>query len=1503
MKTPPSDPRFNSTATHLARPRGRWPSALGRLGCVSLLLLAPSLRAATISKTDDANALNLSTSWANGVTPGFADVAQFDHAITKAISPNLGADTNWLGIKVTDPGGAVVIGNSPAATLTLGSAGADLSSATANLTLQCGLILDGGQRWSVASSRTLDASAVTVGRTKGTVDFSGAGMIKLGNPLSLGIVGPWATFGGDDWAAGAAGGAVSAYAGYTSDFASGNNTVASVAGSGSPTTGTLKTTASFTWSGNGGDVLTLDNGGLLIPSGVSNFFNGSGGNFTLKGPAGGELIFQGGGTLNLTSTCVIANNTSASSLTKSGNGTLILSGANTYSGGTRLNSGTLRLGNNNAVGTGAFGISGGTLDMVGGGTYTLVNSSYTWDGDFTYAGSSGGTLQYQHGSGGVLTITRPVRVTVNGGTLVTPGTPRDNGNGFTKDGPGALEIYRASGLGGGTVHMLAGTLRLTHITSEGTASAMEECIAGEILDLQGGTLYLVTGATNHLIAGLKGPANLNIISSAAAATTLGVGCSGTTYSGSLTDTNGSGVSVHSQFETTGGSGVQGLSGTNTYSGNTVLCMNTGWNSDNASTNVLALIGNGSISNSPLIWMGLVYTNKNNFGAPVLYQPGAVFDVSGRVGGSYTLASGQKLQGLGSVNGTLVVPAGATIAPGPISPYDSTLMGTQYYSRTPTLQGTVTMRLYKSGRTLANDQVVVMPGGGKLNYGGTLTVTAIGDIPAAGDKFTLFVADSFGGSFSTVTLPALPGSLRWNTDRLTIDGSIAVETRPGNVVDHYVVSASPTQQGGAPVMLTVTAVNFSGATLNTNVGVTLSATGNAKFDGNGNGTYGESGDTSLTLTNGTGTIRTKDMTAETVTITATDANLVWGSTNITFVSGLLDHFSVAVALPAALGRPFNVRVTGQDNLGVTVVDDNTTMVALSSSLSGLGFDDGFGNYNSAYSAPLTAGVLTIPAKDNIAEAGTITATADTVTGSAAVAITSAFGGDYQSAASGNWSAPATWQTYNGTQWVAAATAPASADGVITIRSPHTVTASAPVTVDQVVVNAGGQLGVASGQTLTLNANPAILSTAYATVAQTPAPPAIDGTVDAMWSKAYSQAATNVCSIINNSYTNASQCSGAFRTLYDADYLYVLVQVADDRTDHSTDSATQLYVNDTVEIYLDANNTKTTTYQYNHFHWAFSLVHGTTLMMSEGHNNTNGVEVGWVETGVNANYVMAVKIPWSLTGQSPIEPGAVFGFDVQIDHAYHGGTRDFDLFWHGTNDTDYLNPTQFGTAILKSGAPADLDVFGVLQNAGTIAGAGSVAVAPGGHYGPAGVIGALTDGTLTFETNSGSIFNLSSSPSSGNDQVVVTGGGSVAGGGTTITINPLTTLAAANYVLFDVRGSGSVVSDFDGTPAWSGAPPANAADYSIVTSGKQVLLHKVGTSILTPVTAFTIARAGVGANLLSYSGGAGSQFVLLRGTNLTSAASTWARIATNTASPGTFTIPIGSAPAAFYRVQSE
>ena len=166
---------------------------------------------------------------------------------------------------------------------------------------------------------------------------------------------------------------------------------------------------------------------------------------------------------------------------------------------------------------------------------------------------------------------------------------------------------------------------------------------------------------------------------------------------------------------------------------------------------LALAGGGSIANSPAIAI----------------SAGAVFDVSGTIGGALTLAAGQTLSGAGSVNGNFTVGSGAILAPG--SP-----VGTLTFSNSLTLTAGSTNIFAISKSPLTNDAVNV---GGNLSTGGTLIVTNIGtNALVAGDSFKLLTAASYAGSFSSLTLPALASSLYWDSSGLGTDGTIRVAAK-------------------------------------------------------------------------------------------------------------------------------------------------------------------------------------------------------------------------------------------------------------------------------------------------------------------------------------------------------------------------------------------------------------------------------------------------------------------------------------------------------------------------------------------------------------------------------------------------------------------------------------------------------------------------------------------------------------------------------------------------------
>ncbi len=74
---------------------------------------------------------------------------------------------------------------------------------------------------------------------------------------------------------------------------------------------------------------------------------------------------------------------------------------------------------------------------------------------------------------------------------------------------------------------------------------------------------------------------------------------------------------------------------------------------------------------------------------------------------------------------------------------------------------------------------------------------------------------------------------------------------------------------------------------------------------------------------------------------------------------------------------------------------------------------------------------------------------------------------------------------------------------------------------------------------------------------------------------------------------------------------------------------------------------------------------------------------------------------------------------------------------------------------------------------------------------------------------------------------------------------------------------------------------------------------------PVGSNTCLRLnGIVGTALTYSGGGGSQFVLLKSAGLATPLNAWTRVATNTSTPGSFAIPaVGTGTSVFYRIKSQ
>jgi autotransporter-associated beta strand protein len=250
-----------------------------------------------------------------------------------------------------------------------------------------------------------------------------------------------------------------------------------------------------------------------------------------------------------------------------------------------------------------------------------------------------------------------------------------------------------------------------------------------------------------------------------------------------------------------------LSASNTYSGPTII----------SGGLELFLTNNGSISDSSLIFFG-----GTNSAAMDM-------DATGRNDQTLTLAGGQTLEGVGSLNGSLDVSFGATIAPGGTN---TTLGITTGSSPTGTLSATANIAL--NGTTLikldgsSND---VIDAGQTITYGGTLDLENIsGTALAAGNNFKVFGAAGYASSFGSVT-PATPGAgLAWDLSGLG-SGQIGVVT----------ASSSPTIASaiisGGNLLLSGTGGTANGtyyvfATTNLSPANWLAVATNA-YDGSGN----------------------------------------------------------------------------------------------------------------------------------------------------------------------------------------------------------------------------------------------------------------------------------------------------------------------------------------------------------------------------------------------------------------------------------------------------------------------------------------------------------------------------------------------------------------------------------------------------------------------------------------------------------------------------------------------
>ncbi|MBR0872064.1 autotransporter domain-containing protein [Bradyrhizobium tropiciagri] len=305
---------------------------------------------------------------------------------------------------------------------------------------------------------------------------------------------------------------------------------------------------SFSDNATGGNAQFITSGTGVVDFGGSLGLNGDG-RITAGSIAGSGTYYIGGGNTlavgsnNLSTTvsgliadfdpCGCGGPVGGSgTLQKVGSGTLTLSGANTYTGGTIITAGTIQVTNAGAVGTGAVTLDGGTFKAGGASNLTITN-------DFKINTTGGGID--------------------NGGIVLTIAGGISNGNG----GNGVLQLIDASGGRGTTVlaginTYTGGTLvRGTTVQADNAGAISTGAVTLENAVFKSGSTIDVFFANNFAI---NGSANGSAIDANGVKLTI---------AGNISDGSGAGK-LTVRDSSAGGTGAVALLGSNSYSGGTAI---------------------------------------------------------------------------------------------------------------------------------------------------------------------------------------------------------------------------------------------------------------------------------------------------------------------------------------------------------------------------------------------------------------------------------------------------------------------------------------------------------------------------------------------------------------------------------------------------------------------------------------------------------------------------------------------------------------------------------------------------------------------------------------------------------------------------------------------------------------------------------------------------------------------------------------------------------------------
>ncbi|EBN8171173.1 autotransporter outer membrane beta-barrel domain-containing protein [Salmonella enterica] len=548
---------------------------------------------------------------------------------------------------------------------------------------------------------------------------------------------------------------------------------------------TLTLSGSNTYTGG-----TIISGGTLVATNVEALGTGDvTDNATLELNTGGDFDNAIGGT---------------GSVVKSGDKTLTLSGANSYTGGTTISGGTLVASNVEALGSGDVTDNatlelntGGDFANNIGGTGSVVKSgdkTLTLSGTNSYTGGttiSGGTLVANNvealGTGDV----------TNNATLeLNTGGDFDNaisGSGqVVKSGDETLTLSGANSYTGGTT-ISGGTLVATNVEALGTGditdnATLELNAGGDFTNNIGGTgsveksgdKTLTLSGTNTYRGGTLISGGTLVASNVEA---LG--------SGDVTDNATLEMNTGGDFANNiGGTGsvvksgdkTLTLSGANSYTGGTTISGGT-----LVASNVEAL-GTGNVTDNATLELntGGDFDNAISGSGQVVKSGDGALTLSGAnsYSGATTISGGTLIAANVNALGTGAIDNRASLLLDASGQFTVTDLTTESGGNTEigagsTLQATTLTQKSDSTLTInlnSNTVDPVIHAASQVSLAGTLDITGVGDVldsdPASTDDldtFTLIASDkTIAGDFEKLTVAGMDADL---ADFITVDGRI------------------------------------------------------------------------------------------------------------------------------------------------------------------------------------------------------------------------------------------------------------------------------------------------------------------------------------------------------------------------------------------------------------------------------------------------------------------------------------------------------------------------------------------------------------------------------------------------------------------------------------------------------------------------------------------------------------------------------------------------------------